>query len=70
MDAHLNMDRECESCQGPFKPIKPNQKFCSPQCARKVRFARYGQRKALKLTGDSQEGSPRSPEPNETAENM
>jgi len=40
------MDRECESCQTPFKPIKANQKFCSQRCARKVWFARYVQRKA------------------------
>jgi predicted nucleic acid-binding Zn ribbon protein len=44
------MDRQCEGCRKPFKPIKPNQKFCSQRCARKVSFARYVQRKATALT--------------------
>jgi len=35
----------------PFTPIKPNQKFCSQRCGRKVRFARYVQRKAAALAG-------------------
>jgi hypothetical protein len=46
-----SMDRVCESCQGPFTAAKQNQKFCSPRCARKVRFARYVQRRALKEPG-------------------
>ena len=54
MEARLNMDRECESCQKPFKAIKPNQKFCSQRCARKVRFARYVERKASGPAEDSQ----------------
>ena len=54
MEACLNMDRECEGCRKPFKPIKQNQKFCSQQCARKVRFARYVQRKALGPAEDLQ----------------
>ena len=54
MEARLgNMDRVCDSRQKPFKQIKPNQKFCSQQCARKVRFARYVQRKAAALAVDA-----------------
>jgi hypothetical protein len=54
LEARLNIERECESCQNRFKPIRPNQKFCSQRCARKVRFARYVQRKALGPAEDSE----------------
>jgi len=63
----MTMERECRSCQKPFKPIKPNQKFCSQRCARKVRFSRYVRRKRLALSGDSQD---RSEKPNENARDM
>jgi hypothetical protein len=39
----------------PFTPIKPNQKFCSQQRGRKVRFARYVQRKAEQQLGSAVE---------------
>jgi len=55
MEARLTMDRECESCRKPFKPIKLNQKFCSQRCARKVHFARYVERKAEQQLGSAVE---------------
>jgi hypothetical protein len=55
MEVRRNMDRECEGCRKPFKPIRLNQKFCSSRCARKVRFARYVQRKAEQQLGSAVE---------------
>jgi hypothetical protein len=52
------MNRECESCRKAFKRIKSNQRFCSQQCARKVLFARFVQRRALELAEDADRQDP------------
>src|SRR5260370_24426746 len=61
------MDQVCKSCKGPLKAIKPNQKFCSQRCARKARFDRYVQRRALALAGDARCHHPGPEDPTERA---